>query len=223
MRTYRDHCGVARALDVIGSRWALLVVRELLLGPKRFTDLRTALRGLAPDVLTQRLRELERAGIVRRETLAPPAASQIYQLTERGSALEPVLLELGRWGASEAPPPAAEPLTPDALAIALKTTFRPGPELRLPWAVGLEIEGQRFIAAACSADSPLRLRRGLSDEAPAARLVGDPATLAAVLWHGRQAREAIGAGDLRLEGDEQLARQFLDCFSLPGPAPAAAS
>src|SRR5437764_3058381 len=95
-RSYADSCGIARALDLVGERWALLVVRELLLGPKRFTDLRVGLPHLGPDVLSQRLRELEQAGIVRRRTLAPPAASKVYELTPRGRALEPVILALGR-------------------------------------------------------------------------------------------------------------------------------
>src|SRR6187401_1310870 len=103
-RTYGDRCGVARALDLVGERWALLVVRELLLGPKRFTDLRAGLPGLSPDVLSQRLRELEQAGILARRTLPPPAASQVYELTDRGHELRPVVLALGRWG-SRAPFP----------------------------------------------------------------------------------------------------------------------
>src|SRR3977135_907512 len=97
-RTYGDQRGVARALDVVGERWALLVVRELLLGPKRFTDLRTGLPHLSADVLSQRLRELERAGVVRRRKLPPPAGSRVYELTEWGRDLEPVVLDLGRWG-----------------------------------------------------------------------------------------------------------------------------
>src|SRR3954454_700014 len=96
-RTYGDRCGVARALDVVGERWALLVVRELLLGPKRFTDLRAGLPHVSPDVLAQRLRELEEAGIVGRRTLSPPAGSRVYELTERGQGLEPAVLALGRW------------------------------------------------------------------------------------------------------------------------------
>src|SRR3954447_14341979 len=104
-RTYGDRCGVARALDLVGERWALLVVRELLLGPKRFTDLRAGLPHVGPDVLAQRLRELEAAGILRRGKPAPPGASKFYELTERGAALEPIVLELGRWG-SAAPVPA---------------------------------------------------------------------------------------------------------------------
>src|SRR5215208_936562 len=106
-RTYGDPCGIARALDVVGERWALLVVRELLLGPKRFTDLRAGLAHVGPDMLSQRLRELEQAGVVRRRTLAPPAGSRVYELTERGLELEPVVLALGRWG-SRAPFPAGD-------------------------------------------------------------------------------------------------------------------
>ena len=111
-RTYGDRCGIARALDVVGERWALLVVRELLLGPKRFTDLRAGLPGLSPDVLSQRLRELEQAGLVRRRKLAPPAGSRVYELTERGLALEPILLELGRWGSQRRSPRARPPSAP---------------------------------------------------------------------------------------------------------------
>ena len=125
-RTYGDRCGVARALDLVGERWALLVVRELLLGPKRFTDLRAGLPQVGPDVLSQRLRELEGAGLVARRTLDPPAAAKVYELTARGAQLEPVILELGRFG-SVAPFPDGEPaFGPDALALALKTLYEPG-------------------------------------------------------------------------------------------------
>src|SRR5215208_1584660 len=94
-RTYGDRCGVARALDVVGERWALLVVRDLLLGPKRFTDLRAGLPHVSPDVLSQRLRELEEAGIVRRAKLPPPTSARVYELTERGRGLQPIVIELG--------------------------------------------------------------------------------------------------------------------------------
>src|SRR5512145_951843 len=97
-RAYADACAAARALDVVGSRWALLVARELLHGPKRFTDLRAGLPTASPNVLSQRLRELQRDGVVRRRALPPPAGSQVYELTEWGRELEPVMLALGRWG-----------------------------------------------------------------------------------------------------------------------------
>src|SRR5829696_4949478 len=89
-RSYGDPCGIARALDVVGERWALLVVRELVLGPKRFTDLRAHLPGIATDVLSQRLRQLEHAGVLRPTTLPSPASGPAYELTPRGRELEPV-------------------------------------------------------------------------------------------------------------------------------------
>jgi DNA-binding HxlR family transcriptional regulator len=103
-RSYNDLCPIARALDVVGERWALLVIRELLLGPQRFSDLRLALPGVSSNLLTDRLRELEVRGVVRRRVLPPPAGSSVYELTDRGLRLEPVLDALGAWGASETGP-----------------------------------------------------------------------------------------------------------------------
>src|SRR5215218_10865193 len=91
-RTYGEACGIPRALDRVGERWALMIVRELVLGPKRFTDIREGLPGLSPDVLSQRLRELEEAAIVQRRELPPPAASKVYELTDWGRELEDVLI-----------------------------------------------------------------------------------------------------------------------------------
>src|SRR3954449_12795750 len=142
-RTYSDRCGIARALDVVGERWALLVVRELLLGPKRFTDLRAGLPNVGPDMLAARLKELESAGVVRRATLPPPAASKVYELTPRGAELEPVVLALGRWGSAAPGPDADARLGVDAFVIALKTLFAPaGGEGRFE----LRVEGQPFAA-----------------------------------------------------------------------------
>ena len=99
MRTYGDGCGIAHGLDLLGERWALLVVRELLLGPKRFTDLREGLPNVSPNVLSQRLKELEHAGVLQRRVLPPPAASTVYELTDWGRELDAVVVQLGRWGA----------------------------------------------------------------------------------------------------------------------------
>ncbi len=125
-RKYDEGCAVSHALDLIGERWALLVVRELLLGPKRFTDLRRGLPHVGPDVLAQRLRELEQAGVLRRRTLAPPAGSRVYELTDRGQELEPVLLALGTWGSAAPVPPGHPQLGVDSAMIALRTLFDAG-------------------------------------------------------------------------------------------------
>src|SRR5215211_500139 len=125
-RTRLDGCGIAHASDLLGQRWALLVVRELLLGPKRFTDLRTGIPDISPNVLGQRLRELEGSGIVRRRKLAPPAAAQVYELTEWGRELEPAVLALGRWATASPSFPRDAEMGPDSLLLALKTAFQPG-------------------------------------------------------------------------------------------------
>jgi DNA-binding HxlR family transcriptional regulator len=202
-RTYGDRCGVARALDLVGERWALLVVRELLLGPKRFTDLRAGLPQVGPDVLSQRLRELEGAGLVERRTLAPPSGAWVYALTARGRELEPVILELGRFG-SVAPFPDGEPtFGPDALALALKTLYEPG---GAETTVTLRLAGQDFHAR--TGDGPLELARGAA-AAPDATIEGEPAPLAAVLWHGAD------PAAIAITGDRRAATRFLERFPLP--------
>jgi DNA-binding HxlR family transcriptional regulator len=123
-RTYGQYCGLAKALDLVGERWALLVVRELLLGPKRFTDLLDGLPGVSTNVLATRLRGLERAGVVARNVLPPPAASAVYELTGYGRALEPALAALGRWGAASlGDREPGQSLRSHWLALALKAFF----------------------------------------------------------------------------------------------------
>jgi DNA-binding HxlR family transcriptional regulator len=203
MRSYGDRCGVARALDLVGDRWALLVVRELLLGPKRFTDLRVGLPNIGPDVLSQRLRELEDAGVVRRRTLPPPAGSRVYELTERGQELEPVVLALGRWG-SQAPFPGGDArIGVDAFVIALKTLFDADADFEA--SVELRLGADRFHARA--ADGRLEVARGTADR-PDATIEGEPGPLAAALWHGRPLTATI-------EGDRELAERFLALFPAP--------
>jgi DNA-binding HxlR family transcriptional regulator len=146
-RTYDQFCGVARALDLVGERWALLVVRDLLLGPKRFTDLRRGLPGIGTNVLAARLQELERNGVVGRRTLPPPAASTVYELTEYGRKLEGPLLALGRWGAlsmGERQP--EQTLRSEWLAVALKAFFRPEAAADLQAEIELRFEDGTFLA-----------------------------------------------------------------------------
>src|SRR5918999_3174711 len=123
MRTYDDGCAAAHALDLVGERWALLVVRELLLGPKRFTDLRAGIPKASPNVLAQRLRGLERAGVVRRRKLPPPAASRVYELTDWGLELEPVIVSLGRWGARSPLRPQDAGMSVDSLILSFRAMF----------------------------------------------------------------------------------------------------
>jgi DNA-binding HxlR family transcriptional regulator len=214
MRTYGDRCGVARALDLVGERWALLVVRELLLGPKRFTDLRAGLPNLSPDVLAQRLRELEQAGVVRRRALPPPAGSRVYELTARGLELEPVILELGRWGSSAPFPPGEAGMGVDSTMIALKTLFDPSPAGDLRASYELRFGDDRFRVDV--AEGRLEIARGGADQ-PDATIDTDPGTLSAVLWHGRPLSEALRSGDVKVGGSRPLVTRFLRLFPLPKP------
>jgi DNA-binding HxlR family transcriptional regulator len=214
-RTYRDRCGVARALDLVGERWALLVVRELVLGPKRFTDLRAGLPHVSPDVLSQRLRELERAGVVRRRKLAPPAGARVYELTDWGHELEPVVIQLGRWGSRTPFPPGDAELGVDSTILALRTLFDPSAAGGLSASYELRLGEHRFRARV--ADRRLELARGSAEE-PDATIETDPATLSAVLWHGRRLAEALRAGDIEIEGSRPAVTRFLGLFPVPEPA-----
>jgi DNA-binding HxlR family transcriptional regulator len=186
MRSYGDACGIARALDVVGDRWAFLVVRDLLLGAKRFTDLRAGLPKVSPDVLAQRLRELEDAGLVTRRRLAPPAAARVYELTERGRALEPVLLELGRWGSGAPFPEGDSTFGPDAMMLALKTMFDPAAAAGLTASYEFRFGDQHFHARVSG--GALTITREAAED-PDATFDTDPVTLAAVLWHGQGSDE----------------------------------
>ncbi len=214
-RSYGDSCGIARALDLVGERWALLVVRELLLGPKRFTDLRAGLVHVSADVLSQRLRELERIGALRRRKLAPPAGVQVYELTEWGQELEPVLLALGRWGSSSNLPAGAPALGVDAVVVALKTMFDPVASAGMRAAYQLRLGEHGF--AITVADGEIELRRGEAT-APDATIDTDPGTLAALLWHGYPLASAVDAGVLRIEGGRRVVGRFLKLFPAAEPA-----
>ena len=211
-RTYGDRCGIARALDLVGERWALLVVRELLLGPKRFTDLRAGLPHVGPDVLAQRLRDLEQSGLVRRGTLPPPAGSRIYELTERGRELEPVVIALGRFGSVAPFPPGEAGIGVDAVVIALKSLFAPSAADGMAATYELRLGEQRFRLDV--ADGRIENARG-GAPAPDATLETDPGTLASVLWHGRKLDEARRAGDLAIGGDRTAVKRLLALFPLP--------
>ncbi|HEX3784410.1 MAG TPA: helix-turn-helix domain-containing protein [Pseudonocardiaceae bacterium] len=229
-RSYGDPCGTARALDVIGERWALLVVRELLLGPKRFTDLSRGLPAMSQNVLAARLRELESSGVLRNYRLGPPASTRVYELTERGYALEAVLIALGRWGSRiplDAVDAAAE-LSVDALVLALKTTFDAGRAGDLDTRIELRLEGDRFLATISGGTLRIgRVESGRVESAGGAAtgmtaaadavMETDPATLRSVVFGGRALADALRAGVVLLTGEQDAATRFTGCFPRPEP------
>ena len=212
LRTYGERCAVARALDVVGERWALLVVRELLLGPKRFTDLRAGVPNAKPSVLSQRLRELEDAGVVRRRKLGPPARAWVYELTEDGQELEPIVVALGHWGRRVPVPPGAV-YGGDALALALKSLFDPDAARGLSGSYELRLDEDRFQIEV--GEGRIAVRRG-ELAAPDAVIETDPETLGAVLFDGRELKQAMDSGHLTVEGDRKLAARFVAHYTRAG-------
>jgi DNA-binding HxlR family transcriptional regulator len=218
-RSYDDPCGVARALDLVGERWALLIVRDLVLGPKRFTDLSASLPGLSQNVLSQRLRGLERDGLVRRRKLGPPAGSWVYELTPRGDELAPVVGALARFG-SRAPITSTRELTADALMLALQTAFEPAAVDGVEAGVEVRLGADHYRAEI--ADGELRVRRG-DMERPGAVLETDVATLTGLVFGGRGLDEALRGGRLTLHGDRGVLERLLGAFATPRPEPMGAS
>lgn len=216
-RTYGDACGVARALDRVGERWALMVVRELLLGAKRFTDLRAGLPHVSADVLAQRLRELEDAGVVRRRKLPPPAAVQVYELTDWGRELEPVVMSLGAWGARA---PLADPevgMSVDSHALMMRTLFDPARANGFAARLELRLAGQPFRAEV--RDGRIDVVHGELPDADATAAM-EPATLVALVLGQRSYEDAVAAGDVAVEGDAGAVARFLTLFRLPETAEA---
>lgn len=207
-RSYGDVCGVARALDLVGERWSLMIVRELLLGPKRFTDLRQGLPSLGPDVLAQRLRDLDAGGVIEKRLLPPPAAAKVYDLTGLGRRLEPVVMALGAFGAHL---PIAEDcpmqMSHDSHILSLRTLYRPGPDLR----VQLVLDGRPYAAVADAGAFSVE-----PGDLPGAdvTIAGDPTALLGVC-HGRLTLDEAG---LEITGDPAAADRFLSRFPLPEPA-----
>ena len=221
MRTYGDGCAIARALDLVGERWALLVVRELLLGPKRYTDLRRGLPNASPNVLTQRLGELEGAGIIRRRKLPPPAGARVYELTEWGRELDGIVISFGHWAARSPSGLASDdPVGVDSMILALRSRFDSGAAHGLRALYELRLGEDRFRIEV--ADGELEAAREAAVE-PDATIDTDPDTLAAVLWGGQRLADAQRSGRMKVEGDTAALKRFLRLFPMPEPAAASSA
>jgi DNA-binding HxlR family transcriptional regulator/putative sterol carrier protein len=217
MRTYGDACAAAHALDLVGERWALLVVRELLLGPKRFSDLRSGLPNAGPNRLSQRLRELEHSGVVRRRKLGPPTRSWVYELTDWGRQLQPVLIHLGRWGRLSPFRDLEAGIGVDALMLALHGDFAAEASDGLSATYAL-VFGDDHVTVRV-ADGAIDITRG-EPSGPDATITTDPRTFAAVLTRKRRLEEAVRAGDVTVSGDADMAERLFDSFPRPKTAEA---
>ena len=212
MRSYRQFCALARAIDVLGERWTLLLVRELMLGPRRFSDLLAGLPGIAPNLLADRLRALEARGVVERATLEPPAASRVYRLTDRGRSLKPALLALTRWGMEPmAAPREDEERQAGWYALALEAAFRPERARGVSEDYELVVDGTSFH---------LRVRDGRC-EASAGHAPAPAFVLRCTL--DDLLATVTGAGDPaegQLDGSRGAFNRFRRAFPLPAPVSA---
>jgi DNA-binding HxlR family transcriptional regulator len=214
-RKYGEGCAVSHALDLIGERWALVVVRELLLGPKRFTDLRAGMPGASPDVLAQRLRELKEAGVVHQHKLPPPAGTQVYELTDWGAELEPVITHLGRWGSRSSSMPYDADRSVDSLVLSLRALFDRDAARGFSATITLRLGEDHFSIKV--ADGQLHVTRGESERATAT-LDTDAQTLAALLYRGRPLDDVLRSGEVTIGGETAVVARFLQLLSLPEPA-----
>jgi DNA-binding HxlR family transcriptional regulator len=211
MREYGQFCGFARALEVIGERWALLIIRDLLVGPHRFTDLHRGLPGIPTNILTARLKELEQAGVVRRRILPQPERSIVYELTEHGLELEEVVFALGRWGAKTLDEPRpGEIVTAESLVMALRTTFRPKAARGLR--AGYEVRFGEIVINARVDDGTLIAGQG---PLPKADLVIDTGPSLKDLMSGEiTPAQAIKSGAVHLKGKRDLLTRFVEVFRI---------
>ena len=223
-RSYGQYCTVARALDVVGERWTLLLVRELSTGPKRFKDLLGGLPGIGTNLLTNRLKALEADGVVRRATLPPPAGSNVYELTELGRSLEPVIVGLSRWGAKLLDAPREEDnLRAGWAAVAMWSVIGPGTAGGRPGAYEFRIDGEAFHVRVRDGEEGDRVevRQGSVPD-PDLVVVGEAESFLAVASGRLSPEEAVQSEALRAEGEREGDREALLawCRSLVGPAAA---
>jgi len=212
-KRYAQYCPMAHALELVGERWALLVVRELLNGPKRYTDLAAALPGIGTNILAGRLRDLEEGGVVQKRRLPPPAAANVYELTAYGEELREALYALGRWGAkSLGPPRPGDSLAPGWLVNAVRATCTGGCipnkvfELRVDGdAVTARFEGEELLVelgSSSAADTVIET---------------DPATLFSIAAGQLSTSDAIKAKVLKVTGNRRDAERFLSLFAFDEP------
>jgi DNA-binding HxlR family transcriptional regulator len=218
-RSYDQYCAVAKALDLIGERWTLLILRDLVhLGPRRFSDLRDGLPGIGANLLTQRLRRLEREGLVRRRRLPPPGRGVVYELTELGGALEPTIIELGRWGGRfMGGRQQREVFFPSGHISAIRASFR-GDEARgVRAAYEFRIDGERFNVEID--DGAVAAALGEADS-PDLVIETDVPTSIALMQRELSPAQALGSGQATIEGTEE---EFQRCIDLLAWVPRAES
>jgi DNA-binding HxlR family transcriptional regulator len=214
-RRYDDACGMAHALDLIGERWALLVMRELMLGPKRFRDIRADLPGISANTLTQRLEGLEEAGLVTRRLLPPPASAQVYELTEWGYQSKPIMGALGRWATRSPLHDPTQHISGASLMLSFQAMNNPAVTRATDAVIGFRLGRETYVVR--MKDGAIDAARGEVDETDFT-FVGAPSAVAAAVYGGVPLAALEQDGLLRIEGDRALAERFVTLFPLPPKA-----
>lgn len=210
-RVYGQYCGFARALEIAGERWALLVIRDLLVGPKRFSDLQRGLPKIPSNILTARLKELEESGIVSRRAQARPSGGVAYELTDDGRGLEDAVIAFGRWGAKHLGDPRPEEIvTDDSIAMALRTTFRPEAAARDD--IGFELHVGQIVVNAQVRDGAVTVGRGALPM-PDLVIESGPA-IRQLLAREITPKEALKNGAVRIRGQRALLDRFVQLFRI---------
>lgn len=215
-RSYNQYCGLAYALEIVGERWTLLIVRELMAGPRRFKDLLDGLPGISTNLLAERLKRLEQQGLLCRRLLPPPAGSTVYELSPVGLGLEQTLLELGKWGSQFVPasPDEAQVLRLGSYALTLKTFFRP--ELAAGVDETYELQVGQEVLQVQVRQGQIEVQQGQALR-PDAVFRTDMGTYLGLLQRKVEPEEAMARGLVRVEGDPAALNRFLDMCGLPGP------
>ena len=213
-RSYNQYCGLAYALDKVGERWTILIIRELVAGPRRYKDLIEGLPGISTNLLAARLKSLEEDGLLQRRVLPPPAGSTVYELTPLGLGLEEALIELGKWGSQFVPPSAEEAalLNVGSYALTLKTFFRP--ELAQDVEETYELHIDDEVMQVRISMGEIEVEQGTAVN-PTAIFYTDIATYLGLLQRQIQPDEAIAASLIQIEGDPEALNCFLDWCGLP--------
>jgi DNA-binding HxlR family transcriptional regulator len=213
-RRYDDACAAAHGMDLIGERWSMPLIRELLLGPRRFGDLKTSLNGISANVLTQRLEGLEAAGVLVRRRLPPPASVQVYELTPWGYEAAPIFQVLGRWAVRSPYHDPTKPFSPVSLMLSLRTMLSAEAAGNLKARIQLEMNGEPFFWVRTK-KGVIKIGRGVIDEADLL-IRGSPSAIAGYVYAGAPLSTIDANGDLK------LAARLPALFPMPDKAPPAA-
>lgn len=214
-RRYEDACAAAHGMDLIGDRWAMPVMRELLLGPRRFTDIKTTLTGISANVLTQRLEQLDAAGIVRKRKLPPPASVQVYELTQWGHEAAPIFQAMGRWAVRSPKHDPSLTFSPVSLMLSLRTMFSDA--AAGDWAARLQFDIGEESFFWIRKDRVVQIGRGAIED-PHAVLTGTTSAIAAIVYSDIPLEDVIARGDLGVEGDTEMVRSLGRFFPMPDKA-----